>query len=298
MDFPKSYVRIVSGFAAGGSVDSQARPLAAELSRIWKQQAIIENKPGAGTSIAAGYVANSQPDGYTLFFAGPSLVVAQHFQPNLRFDAIESFSPISTVATSPFFVLVNPALKVDTIAQLIALARSQPGKLTFGSSGIGTGMHLSAELMAASTGISVVHVPFNGTAPVITALLGGFIDFAFGDISSLPAIRAGSLKALAVTSTRRLSTLPEVPTLDETVAKGYEFTYWSALLAPANTPPEIVKFLNESVVQALSAPDLVKLYEAQGLIPSPSTPQEARKLLISERSKSTNILRKAGIIKK
>ncbi|MDB5609686.1 MAG: Tripartite-type tricarboxylate transporter receptor subunit TctC [Bradyrhizobium sp.] len=295
LDYPTKFVRIIVPYAPGGSAEAQARALAEELSRIWKQQVIVEDKPGAGTTLGAAYVASSAPDGYTLYLAGTSHTVSPSLYSNLRYDAVTSFAPISRVATSPFIVLVNPSLKVNSVAELLALARSQPDKLNYGTSGIGAGPHLSAEMFTAATKIRVRHVPFKGSAPAMTALLGSFVDFAFGDVSALPSVKAGSLKALAVTSINRFPGLPDVPTFDETVAQGFDVTNWSSILAPANTPPEIVQFINQSISKALASPDLKRSFEAQGFEPTPCTPEELRGFMVSEVNKYRDVLKNAGI---
>jgi tripartite-type tricarboxylate transporter receptor subunit TctC len=257
---------------------------------------IVENKPGAGTTIGATFVAGSAPDGYTLYLAGTSHTVSPSLYNNLKYDPVESFAPISRVATSPFILLVNPKLGVNSVSELIELARSKPGKLNYGTSGIGAGPHLSAEMFVAATKINVTHVPFKGSAPAMTALLGNFVDFAFGDVSALPSVKAGSLKALAVTSLDRFPELPDVPTFNEAVSKGFEVTNWSSILAPAKTPPEIVAFLNRSISEALATPELKGQLAIQGFEPTPSTPQELHDLLVSEVKKYGEVLRNAGVV--
>lgn len=295
LDYPKSFVRIIVPYAAGGSAESQARTLAEQLSKIWKQQVIIENKPGAGTTIGAAFVAGSEPDGYTLYLAGTSHTVSPSLYSNLKYDPVKSFAPISRLATSPFILLVNPKLGINSVAELVELARSKPGKLNYGTSGIGAGPHLSAEMFKAAAKIDVTHVPFKGSAPAMTALLGNFIDFAFGDVSSLSTVKAGSLKALAVTSLDRFSELPDVPTFNETVSKGFEVTNWSCILAPDNTPPDIVAFINQSISEALATPEVKRQFAIQGFEPTASTPQALRDLLTSEVSKYSGVLKNAGV---
>jgi tripartite-type tricarboxylate transporter receptor subunit TctC len=294
-DFPSKIVRIVVPYAPGGSAGAQARTLAEELSRIWKQQVIVEDKPGAGTTIGAAYVAGSAPDGYTLYLAGTSHTISPSLYPNIKYDAVKSFSPISRLATSPFIWLVNPSLGINSLADFIKLAKSKPGQLNYATSGVGAGPHLAAEMMKAAAGIDIKHVPFRGSAPAMTALLGNFVEASMGDVSSLPTVKAGTLKALAVTTARRSPELPDVPTLDETVQKGFDVTNWSAILAPAGTPPQIVKFINESINRALQSPEVKKLYQAQGFQPSPSTPEELRAFMAAEVKKYRQTIEAAGI---
>lgn len=295
LDFPTHVVRIIVPYAPGGSAEAQARTLAEGLSKIWKQQVIIEDKPGAGTTLGAAYVAGSSPDGYTLYLAGTSHTISPSLYRSIRYDAVKSFSPISRVATSPFILMVNPSLGVRSVADFLVLARSKPGGLTYSTSGVGAGPHLSAEMMKAAAKIDVRHVPYKGSAPAMTALLGNFVQFSMGDVSALPNIKAGLLKALAVSTPKRFSQLPDIPTLDETVQKGVEVTNWSAILAPAKTPPELVDFINHSIAKALQSPDVVKSYEAQGFEPDPSTPEELRDFMVAEVAKYHDVVEKAGI---
>jgi tripartite-type tricarboxylate transporter receptor subunit TctC len=295
LDFPTRVVRIIVPYAPGGSAEAQARTLAEGLSKIWNQQVIIEDKPGAGTTLGAAYVAGSAPDGYTLYLAGTSHTISPSLYRSIRYDAVKSFSPISRVATSPFILMVNPALGVKSVADFLALARSKPGGLTYSTSGVGAGPHLSAEMMKAAAKIDVRHVPYKGSAPAMTALLGNFVQFSMGDVSALPNIKAGLLKALAVSTPKRFSQLPDVPTLDESVQKGVEVTNWSAILAPANTPQELVDFINRSIAKALKSPEVVKSYEAQGFDPAPSTPEELRDFMTAEVAKYHDVIEKAGI---
>jgi len=295
LDFPTRVVRIVVPYAPGGSAGAQARTLAEELSKIWKQQVIVEDKPGAGTTIGAAYVASSPPDGYTLYLAGTSHTISPSLYSSVRYDAVKSFSPISRVATSPFILMVSPSIGVNTVADFLALARNKPGKLNYSTSGIGAGPHLATEMMVAATKIDVRHVPFKGSAPAMTALLGNFVEFSMGDVSAVPNIKAGLLRELAVTTLKRFDQLPDVPTFDEAVQKGLEVTNWSAILAPANTPQELVDFINHSIATALQSTDLRKSYEAQGFEPAPSTPTELRDFMTSEVSKYHDAIEQAGI---
>lgn len=294
LDYPTRVVRIIVPYAPGGSAGAQARTLADELSRIWKQQVIVEDKPGAGTTIGAAYVAGSDPDGYTLYLAGTSHTISPNLY-NIKYDPVNSFSPISRVATSPFIWLANPSLGVNSIAGFLALAKSKPGQMNYSTSGVGAGPHLAAEMMKAAAKVDVRHVPYRGSAPAMTALLGNFVEFSMGDVSALPNIKAGLLKALAVTTAKRFSELPDVPTLDETVQKGLEVTNWSAILAPANLPPELVSFINGSIAKALQSPEVKKSFEAQGFQPAPSTPQDLRDFMKAEVAKYHDAVEKAGI---
>jgi tripartite-type tricarboxylate transporter receptor subunit TctC len=295
LDYPTRVVRIIVPYAPGGSAGAQARTLANELGRIWNQQVIVEDKPGAGTTIGATYVAGSEPDGYTLYLAGTSHTISPSLYSNIKYDAVKSFSPISRVATSPFIWLVSPSLGVGSMADFIALAKSKPGQMNYSTSGVGAGPHLASEMMKAAAKIDVRHVPFKGSAPAMTALLGNVVESSMGDVSALPNVQAGTLKALAVTTATRFPALPDVPTLDETVQKGLNVTNWSAILGPANMPAPLVEFINSSIAKAVEAPDVKKAFEAQGYEPAPSSPGELREFLAAEVKKYHDAVDEAGI---
>lgn len=295
LDYPNRYVRIIVPYAPGGSAEAQARTLAERLSDLWKQQVIVENKPGAGTTVGAAFVARAPADGYTLYLAGTSHTISPSLYRDLKYDPVQSFAPISRVSNSPFLLLVTPALHVDTVQQLIDKAKEKPGALNYSTSGIGAGPHLSAEMFIADTGIKVRHVPYAGSAPAMAALLGHFVDFGMGDVSSLPTVQAGMLQALAVTTNQRSSQLPNVPTMAEALHQDYEVTNWSAILAPAGTPADIVQFINRSIAKALAAPEIKKAFEAQGFEPAPSTSKDLEEFMKSEVTKYAQVLKRAGV---
>lgn len=294
-DYPNQVVRLVIPFAPGGSSDATARVVAHHLSRLWKQQVIIENKPGAGTTVGAAYVASSDPDGYTIYLNSVSHTIVPSMYSNLRYDPIKSFEPISRVAQSPILLLVHPSLGINTVEELLELARSRPGQLNYGSPGVGASPHLAAEMMIAATKIKVQHVPFNGAGPLANAMLGKVVDFAFSDISALPLVKEGTLKALAITSLERFPDLPDVPTLNEKVQKGFEAINWNSILAPAGTPPAIVDFLNRSIVTVLGLPEVKRSFALQGFQVVPSTPAELRDLIASDIKKYQTVVEQAGI---
>lgn len=294
-DYPSRVVRLVIPFAPGGSSDATARVLAHHLSNLWKQQVIIENKPGAGTTVGAAYVAGSEPDGYTIYLNSVSHTIVPSMYANLRYDPIKSFEPISRVAQSPILLLVHPSSGLNTVEELLDLARARPGQLNYGSPGVGASPHLAAEMTIAATQIKVQHVPFNGAGPLANALLGRVVDFGFSDISALPLVKEGALRALAVTSLERIPDIPDVPTLNEKVQKGFEAINWNSILAPARTPPEIVEFLNRSIVTVLGLPEVKQSFAAQSFQVTPSTPAELRELIASEVKKYQAVVERAGI---
>jgi tripartite-type tricarboxylate transporter receptor subunit TctC len=294
-DYPNRVVRIVIPFPAGGSSDATARVLADQLSKLWKQSVIVENKPGAGTTVGAAYVASSDPDGYTLYLNAVSHTIVPSLYSNLRYDPIKSFEPVSRVAESPILLMVHPSSGINSVAELIEKARSRPGTLNYGSSGVGASPHLAAEMMIAATKINVQHVPFNGSGPLTNAVLSKVVDFGFSDIAPLGMVKQGTLKALAVTSVDRFPYLPDVPTLNETVQKGLEVINWQSILVPAGTSAEIVGFLNRSIVKVLELPEVKRVFENDGKQALPSTPAELRDLIASEIQKYQKVVQEAGI---
>src|SRR5262245_48866359 len=272
LDFPSGVVRIVVPYLPGGSAEAQARFLAAELQKQWGKPVIIENKPGAGTTVGAAYAATQKPDGLTLYLASTSHTVTPSLYKSLPYDPIKSFEPISLISSSPFLALVKGDSAVNSLADLAALARSKPGTLSWASSGIGAGPHLSGELFKTKGSLDVVHVPFTGTPPSLNAVIGGHVNYVLADITSLPLIRSGQLKALAVTTPKRSPLLPDVPTFAEAGVPGVEVSNWSSIIVPAGTPADVTAFLNKSIVQALVLPEGKASYGKLGFVPPPLTP--------------------------
>jgi tripartite-type tricarboxylate transporter receptor subunit TctC len=295
LDFPSGVVRIVVPYLPGGSAEAQARFLAAELQKQWGKPVIIENKPGAGTTVGAAYAATQKPDGLTLYLASTSHTVTPSLYKSLPYDPIKSFEPISLISSSPFLVLVKGDSALNSLADLAALAKSKPGILSWASSGIGAGPHLSGELFKTKAGIDVVHVPFTGTPPSFNAVLGGHVEYVFGDITALPLIRSGQLKPLAVTTPKRSPLLPDVPTFAEAGVSGVEVSNWSSIIVPAGTPDGVAAFLNTSIVKAVSEPEVRASYEKLGFVPQPSTREELAAFLRAEMQKYAEVIRNAGI---
>ncbi len=246
--FPNKPVKIVVPFPPGGSTDVGARILAAQLSDDFKQAVYVENRPGAGTTIGAAYVAASAPDGYTLYLTGPITHAASvALYKNLSYDAIRSFAPVGNLTTSPFIIVVHPSSKAKTLQDLLTMARQNPGKLTFASSGNGAAPHLATELIARATGTTFTHVPFKGVSPALVALLGAQVDFMISDVAVVPQIREGKLRALSLTTADESELVPGVPSLAEAGVKGLDIPSGLALFAPAGTPKDIIKRINESM---------------------------------------------------
>jgi tripartite-type tricarboxylate transporter receptor subunit TctC len=296
--FPDHPVRIVVPFPAGGSNDVVARFLAMKLYEVWGQQVIIDNRAGAGGNIGAEMVARSAPDGYTLLLtAPPPLVVNQSLYPHLEFDPIGDFAPVALVASVQIVLAVNPELKATDVRGLIALAKATPGKLNFGSSGYGSTNHLAGELFKKLAGIDIVHVPYRGAAPAMNDLVSGHIPILFDNMPGVRAqVLAGAIRPIAVAGAARSPLLPEVPTMAEAGVAGFEASSWFGLVAPAKTPPEVMKALTEAVMKALRDPDLAKKLADVGAEPGTLSGSEFGAYLHAEADKWSKVVRDAGVV--
>jgi tripartite-type tricarboxylate transporter receptor subunit TctC len=299
--WPSRPVRIVVPFAAGGTTDILARAIAPELSKAFGQQFIVDNRAGAGGNVGAEIVAHSPPDGYTLLMG----TVGTHginraLYAKLPYDPIKDFAPITMVAGVPN-VMEMPAEKarqmgINNVRDFIKYAKEHPGQLNMASSGNGTSIHLAGELFKSMTGIYMVHFPYKGSAPAIMDMVAGHMDVMFDNLpSSLPQIKAGKLKALAVTSTQRSAVLPDVPTVEEAAGlKGFDATSWFGLLAPAGTPPDIVNRVQQEVAKSLGTPAVKEKLQSQGAIPSGDTPAEFAKHIAAEHAKWAKVVKDSG----
>jgi tripartite-type tricarboxylate transporter receptor subunit TctC len=299
--WPTKPVRIVVPFAPGGTTDILARALAPELSRVFGQQFIVDNKPGAGGNVGAEQVAKSAPDGYTLLMGTVGTHgINQSLYPKLPFDPIKDFAPVTLVAGVPNVLVMNPAKaeaeKINNVADLIRYAKAHPGKLNMASSGNGTSIHLSGELFKSMTGTFMLHFPYRGSGPALLDLIGGTMDLMFDNLpSAMPQIKAGKLKALAVTSAQRSAALPDVPTIAEAgPVKGFDASSWFGLLAPAGTPAEIVNRLQQESAKALGTPALKERLLAQGAIPSGMPPAEFAAYIAAETKKWAQVVKVSG----
>jgi tripartite-type tricarboxylate transporter receptor subunit TctC len=293
--FPSKPVTIIVGYPPGGGADISARILAQELSTIWKQPVIVESKPGAGTTLSAAYVARAQPDGYTLLMSTIALATSQTlFRKNLTYDYAKDLAPVSLVARSPFVLAVRPDSRFTSLTDLIAAMKERPGALNFGSAGPASIPHLAAAAINAQTGTQATHVPFQGMAPAVTALLGGSIDFAFVDISALPMLRGGKLKALATTGRTRIDSLPGVPTVAESLPN-FDLYVWAGLEAPAGTPPRLIAQISTAVNQAVRSPAFVKKYAEMEQEAISSTPEELGALKASDIRRFEKLIEQSGV---
>lgn len=293
--FPSKPVRIVIPFSPGGSADLQARSLGQKLSEGWGQPVLIEAKPGAGTTIGAAFAASQPADGYTLYFAGASLLISGNLYRNLSYHPVKSFVPVSMVANSPYFLAVHPGLAAANVRQLIDLAKAKPKTVTYASAGNGSGSHLAGELFRMLTGTDLVHVPYKGQAPAFVALAGGEVNMLFADVAAVPLITSGKMRALAVTSDKRSPALPHIPTIGEAGLPAYEMSNWGVILAPAGTPPAIVAQLNGAIVKALADPEVRQRFAGQGFEAMSSTPEAVGRLLEAEFAKYEKVIRESGM---
>ena len=303
--WPTKPVKIVVPFAPGGTTDILARAMAPELSRAFGQQFVVDNRAGAGGNVGADIVAKSPADGYTLLMGTVGTHgINQSLYPKLPFDPIKDFAPITLVAGVPNVLVMNPAkaqaLGIGSVADLIKYAKANPGKLNMASSGNGTSIHLSGELFKTLTGTYMVHFPYRGSGPALMDLIGGSMDLMFDNLpSSLPQIKGGKLKALAVTSAQRSAALPDLPTIAEAAPPGsglkdYDASSWFGLLAPAGTPPEIINRLQQESAKALNAPALKERLLAQGAIPSGMPPADFAKFIAAETKKWAGVVKVSG----
>lgn len=294
--YPTKPIRIVVGTVPGGGIDIVARLLAQKLSELEGSPVIVENRPGASTTIGANAAAKSPPDGYTLFMASTSFAVAGGLYKNLPYDTIKDFAPVTLVASGPLVLGVNPSNPAKNLKELIAWAKSKPGKPIFGSAGAGTSVHLAGELFRLSAGFEYVHVPYKGGAPATADMMGGHVDMVFDVVVSiLPHVKAGKARAIAVTSLQRSPLLPDVPTMSESGLSGFEVAGWYGVLAPAGTPQAVVGRLHQMITRALAAPDLRARYASLGSDAVGEGPERWGPYLQNEFSKWSKVIQQAGI---
>ena len=296
--YPSRPVRIIMGFAAGASGDIAARVLAQALGKTLGQQFVVENRTGAGSNIATNFVAHSAPDGYTLLQGTVANTINPVITANLGFEFPKDFSPISLFASLPNIIVVNPALGVHSIQELIKLGRERPGQLSFGSAGVGGTSHFSGELFNVMAGIKLVHVPYTGTAQAATDLLGGRLDVMFSPASTvLQFIHEGKLVALASTGAKRASAAPDLVTVAEAGLPGYDTLGWFGLLAPAGTPRDIIERLAEASNEALEMPDVSASLAVQGFDKAGGSPEDFAAFIRDDLAKWTRVARAAGLAK-
>jgi tripartite-type tricarboxylate transporter receptor subunit TctC len=294
--FPDRVVRLIVPQTPGGATDVLARAIGQRLSERWRQPVVIDNRGGAGGIIGTDAVAKAAPDGYTLLvtYVG-SQAVNQSLYQKLPFDSVKDFETVATIAVVPFFLVVGPASSAGNLADFIALARAQPGKITYASSGNGSINHLLGEMLSRATGIRLVHVPYKGVAPALTDLIGGQVDAAFASVPSvIQHIRSGAVRALAVSSLRRSSAAPDVPTVAEAAVPGFDVDPWWGILAPAGTPAPIVRGINADVASILATDTMRAFLETQGAEALVTTPEGFHALLDSDVRKWAEVVKSSG----
>ena len=292
--YPARPVKIVVGFTPGGGVDINARLLASKLTELFGQQVVVENKPGAGTNIANEFVARSAPDGYTLLMNTAAVAINMSLYRNPGFDTLRDFTGVSIFSSSPNILVVNAQVPVRSVAELLAQARAAPGKLNYSSAGAGTTQHLSGELFKTLTKTDIVHVPYKGTAPALTALIAGEVQLSYANIPAIHAhVKSGRLRPLAATSAKRAELMPEVPTLKES-GVDMDVSVWYGVLAPSATPPEIIAKLAGAISKAAHSPDIRQKLVDQGAEPLGNTPEEFNRMLKQEVATWAAVVKASG----
>jgi tripartite-type tricarboxylate transporter receptor subunit TctC len=293
--YPVKPIRLVVGFTPGGGVDINARLLGPKITEHLGQQVIVENRPGAGTNIANEYVAKSPPDGYTLLINTAAVAINMSLYKKVAYDALRDFAPVSVFSMSPNILVVHASVPVRTVKELVALARSRPGQLNFSSAGAGTTQHLAGELFNLRTGTKMVHVPYRGSAPSLTAVISGEVDLTYANIPAISAhVKAGRLRPIANLGTKRAEQLPQVPIMKEAGVKGVEVVVWYGVLAPAATPRDVVNKLAEAIARAARAPDMQQKLQDLGAEPVGNTPDEFGKLFREEVARWAEVVKVSG----
>ena len=295
-NYPVKPIRIIVPQSAGGSTDLAARVVTQRLDDALKQPIVVDNRPGAGSINGTDLVAKAPPDGYTLLAVAASFTITPSLRKKLPFDPVRDFLPVSQLASLPHVLVLHPSVPVKTVKELIAFAKEKPGQLNCASSGVGTSTHLAAEQFMYMTGTKMLVVPYKGGAPGVIALLGGQVQVYFATISTaLPHIRTGKLHALAVTSAKRSSVAPELPTVSEAGVTGYEHSSWVGILAPAKTPRHVIEKLNTEIVKIVNAPDVKAVFLRDGLESVGNSPREFETIIKAEVAKWQTLVKAAGI---
>lgn len=294
--YPSKPIRLVNPFAVGGAGDIMARIIGQKITENWRQQVVVESRPGAGGTIGTEYVVRSAPDGYTVILVAPTLATYPSLYRKPSFDPVKDLAPVTLLSTAAFVLVVHPTVPAKSVKGLIAAAKANSAGLTFASSGTGAGGHLSGELFKSMAGIKMTHVAYKGSSPALVDLIAGHTDMMFSNApSALPHVKTGKVRALAVTTPKRSDLLPELPTISEAGVPGYEVTQWNALLAPAGTPQAIVDKLSSEVSRVLKLPDVNSRLVGLGFKPEGSTSKELGEHLKAEISKWAKVIKAAGI---
>ena len=294
--YPARPISLIVPFPAGGTTDVLARAVGQELSKSLGQPVVVESKPGAGATLGADFVAKARPDGYTLLMGAVHHTIATSVYKKLPYDFQKDLAPITTVALVPNVLVVNPGVPAKTVAELLALAKAAPGKYTYGSNGNGTGQHLIGAQFEGMAGVQLLHVPYKGSGPLTSDLLGGQISMSFDTITPvLPHIKAGKLRALAVTTNKRSAALPDVPTLDEAGLPGFNLGTWFGVLAPAGTPKDIVARLNTEIVKLINSPDFRKRMDDIGAEPVGNSAEQMAQQIRDDTERFAELVKQAKV---
>ncbi len=295
--YPTKPVRMIAASSPGSAVDIVARIVAQKLGEQLGQQVIVDNRAGAGGNLGAELAAKAAPDGYTLFMGTPAHAINTGLYRKLNYDLIRDFAPVTQVTSGQYVVVVHPSLPAKSIRELIALARAKPGQLNYASAGSGNATHLAGELFASATRIKLVHVPYKGSGPAVTDLVGGQVQLMFANlVAALPQVKTGRIRALAVTGQTRAAAAPELPTVIEAGVPGYVVTSWFGVLVPVATPRELIMKLNAELARTMSAPDVRDRLAADGAEPTTGTPEQFGAFLRAEITQWTKVVKDAGIV--
>ncbi len=295
--YPAKPVRMIAASSPGSAVDIVARIVAQKLGEQFGQQIVIDNRAGAGGNLGAELAAKAAPDGYTLFMGTPAHAINTGLYRKLNYDLTRDFTPVSQVTSGQYVVIVHPSLPVKSIKELIALARAQPGQLNYASAGSGNATHLAGELFSSATRVKLVHVPYKGSGPALTDVIGGQVQLMFGNLTAaLPQVKTGRVRALAVTGRSRATAAPELPTMVEAGVPGYTVTSWFGVLVPAATPRELVMRLNADLARTMSAPDIRDRLAGEGAEPTTGTPEQFAAFIRAEIAQWTKVIKGAGIV--
>jgi tripartite-type tricarboxylate transporter receptor subunit TctC len=293
--YPVRPIRLVLPFPPGGSTDIVARLVGQKLAETWGQQVLVDNRPGGGGNVAAEFVARSPADGYTLFQVNVANAIGASLYPKLGYNLTTDFAAVTQLVTTPYVLLTHPSVPARSMRDLIALAKARPGQLNYASAGAGSATHLSGELLKSMAGVNIVHVPYKGTGPAVTALLSGEIELYFATVpAAAPMVKAGRLRALGVSSAKRASLMPDVPAIAEAGLAGYDTGTWHGILVPAATPREIVAQLGEEIVRILNTPDARERLVGQGLDPVGDRPDQFAAFLRAEIAKWAKVVAASG----
>jgi tripartite-type tricarboxylate transporter receptor subunit TctC len=294
--YPAKPIRIVVPFPAAGTTDILARAVGNEMQKAWGQPVIVENRPGAGGNLGSDIVAKAAPDGYTLLVGAVSpQAINVTLYPKMPYDVMRDFAHITLIAAVPNLLEVHPSVPVKTVKELIDLAKSKPGQLSYASSGNGTSIHLSAELFKTMAGVDMLHIPYKGSAPAVTDLIAGQVQLMFDNLpSSIAQVKAGKLRPIAVTTLKRSPALPEVPTIAESGLPGYDASSWFGMHAPAGTPKDIISKIHGVVTKSLQTPDMIERLSTQGAQPVGNTPEEFTEFLRAEIAKWAKVVKASG----